>query len=143
MIALAAFKTFAGRVLLPVLTFGLTVPLWLILAAALWVHFDRSSAVRQAVDRAVTELVAGAELDAAKARLEAMRRLHAMALGAAEEARRRAQAAEDANRAFAADLAASDAIREEIANDLEELLARPVDAACAVSPGLLDRLRNR
>lgn len=68
--ALAARR---GGGLLKVLTFGLTIPVWLVLAVSLWVHFDKGSAVRQAVDRAVTELVAGAELEAAREREKAMR----------------------------------------------------------------------
>lgn len=134
---------FLARHILPLLTFGVTLPLWLIAAVALWVHFDRGSAVRTAVDRAVVQLVAGAEIEAARASAAAQHRLRLLAEGAAEEARRRATAAENANQQFAAALAAAETQKEDLAHEIDDLLAQPVDDACAVSADLLDRLRNR
>lgn len=134
---------FAARYVLPLLAMGITIPLWVIMAVALWAHFDKGSAVRTAVDRAVTQLVAGAEIEAAKAIADAERRLRLVAEGAAAEARRRATAAEDANRSFAAALAATEADMENLSNDLDDLLSQPVDERCTVSPDLLERMRNR
>lgn len=132
-----------SRYLVPYLTVGITIPLWLIAAVALWVHFDRSSAVRTAVDRAVVQLVAGAEIEAANAKAEGQHRLRLLAEGAAEEARRRAQALEDANRRHAVALAAAETEKEELVHEIEDLLSNPVDDACVVSRDVLDRLRNR
>lgn len=132
-----------SRYVAPLLTFGLTIPLWLVAAIALWVHLDKASAVRVAVDKAVTELVAGAELEAAHATAEAERKLRHFAQGQAQEARRRVRVLEDANTAFAAALAAAEAEKEDIRDAIDDLLSRPVDGACAVDADLLGRLRNR
>lgn len=136
-------KVFAARYLLPLLSMGITIPLWLIAAVALWAYFDRSSAVRTAVDRAVIEYVAGRELEAARATADAERRRRVFAEGSAQEARRRATAAEDAARSHAADLARTETEKERLANDLEELLSQPFPDDGTVTRDLLERLRNR
>jgi len=52
------------KVIKGILTFQLSVPVFVILLAVGWFYFDRSSAIRTAVNNAVTKLVAGAELAA-------------------------------------------------------------------------------
>lgn len=121
---------------LRILTFGVTVPVGVILAAGLWVHLDKGSAVRAAVDRAVVELVAGADLAAAEARVEALEKVQA-------ELTRQRDALSDANRDFANDLAAAETELELAHADLEHLAATPINDACAVDGAVLERLRNR
>lgn len=122
---------FAGRAL----AIGITIPLWLILIAGAWLYFDRSSAIREAVDRAVTRLVDGAELEAARAREEALRKILADREIKAE--RDRAALAR-----FSELLASAETEREGLADELAELAARPLDAACVVDRALLERLRR-
>ena len=55
-----------------VLFFAIPIPVVAILAAWLWVTFDKHSAIRKAVDRAITELVDGAELEAERAKSKAL-----------------------------------------------------------------------
>jgi hypothetical protein len=92
------------------LAFCIPVPVIAIAALAGWLWWDRTSAVRQAVDNAVTELVAGGEIAALKAEL-----------AAAERARNAAEAA-NANfaRRLAADAAAErDEETEHVAHDAQ------------------------
>lgn len=124
------------RPLLGILTFGLTIPVWLVLAVGLWVHFDKSSAVRQAVDRAVTEMVAGAELEAARARADGLERINA-------ELRGRAAALDAANTRFSESLRAAQTDLEDANAQIADLLSRPVNDACAVDGGLIERLRSK
>lgn len=136
-------KLWLARHILPLITMGVTIPLWLILAAALWLHLDKGSSIRAAVDRATQQLVAGHELEAARATASAERELRRFFEGAAEAERRRAEALEKANTNFAGALARAEDDKERLTHDLDELLARPVDGACAVDDALLQRLRNR
>jgi hypothetical protein len=64
----------AWAMLARVLTFCIPVPVIAIAAVAGWLWIDRTSAVRQAVDRATAELVAGGEIAALKARVAAAER---------------------------------------------------------------------
>lgn len=124
------------RPLLGILTFGLTIPVWLILAAGLWIHFDKGSAVRQAVDRAVTELVTGAELEAAQARVQALEQINA-------ELRGRAAALDAANSRFSESLQQAQTDLETANAQLVDLLSTPVNELCVVDGALLERLRSR
>lgn len=135
--ALPALRA-VGRFLLV----GITIPLWLILAVALWLYVDRGSAVRDAVDRAVTELVAGAEIEAARATAEANDKLRMYAAGQAAEARRRAEAAEGANAAFAQRAAEAERVNQNLQDEIDERLSQPLNGACVVDDDLRRRLRN-
>lgn len=126
-----------------VLGFIIPAPLILIFAALAWVHFDKSSAVRAAVDKAVTDLVAGAEINALKATISAQREIAARSADVAAEALRRARAGREALETLNARLAGSQAENKEIKNDLEDLLSRPVSGDCLVDPSVLERLRGR
>lgn len=57
------------RVIGPILTAAIPVPLFLIVAVLIWAHFDKASAVRHAVDNALERLVYSAENESLKARL--------------------------------------------------------------------------
>lgn len=62
---MTAILALAGRVL----TISLPVPLFVIALAVGWWQLDKSSAVRRAVDDALTEAVAGAKIAALEAQL--------------------------------------------------------------------------
>ena len=132
MIALAP----AARGLLSVLTFGITVPIGVILAVGLWIHFDKSSSIRDAVDRAVTELVAGAELEAERSKVEAKDAI----IKALKE---RASNLEAANTRFSESLQEAQADLENTNDQLQEMLSRPVNSSCSVDDDILGRLRNK
>lgn len=120
----------------PLLTFGITLPVWVFLAAGAWLYFDRGSAIREAVDQAVTELVAGEELAAERARVKALQAIQA-------ETARRLAATKTANRAFTEKLAEADRQKQELSDEINQMLSAPLAGSCAVDDGILDRLRNR
>jgi len=124
-----------ARYLLPVLTAGITIPLWLIVAGGLWLHLDRSSAIRQAVDRAVADLVHSAELEAAAAREEALRKILAARDRQAE--RDRAALAR-----FAQLLTAAEDRQGALLDEIAEMEAQPAPDHCLVDGALLERLRD-
>ncbi|CAN7165763.1 hypothetical protein LJR234_000340 [Mesorhizobium amorphae] len=136
----AAIGLFLKRWLLPLLTFGITLPVWFFLAAGLWLWWDKTSAVRTAVDKAVTELVAGAQLDAMQAELNEERRLRAWNDGKADEARRFADEERSAREAVETKLTQTDAEKRKAENELAVLQDR-VDGL--VDQQLLDSLHNR
>lgn len=131
------------RVVRPILVFGITLPIWVFLAAGVWLWVDKASAVRHAVDKAVTQLVAGAQLDALNASLAEERRLRAWTDGHADEARRRADEERNARLEVEAQLTVNDAQRKEMADELAAIAARAVPGDCRVDQQLLDGLRNR
>lgn len=126
-----------------VLGFVIPVPLILILAALAWVQFDKSSFARKAVDDAVTELVAGAEIEALKAQLSAQKEIAARLADVAAERARRLRAEQSALETLNARLTASQAENEILNDDLADLLSRPVSGDCTVGADILDRLRGR
>lgn len=115
---------------------SIPIPIGLILAAGLWLWIDRTSAIRQAVDSAVTDLVAGAELAAKNEKIKGLEKI-----AAAQEAK--AAALEAANRNLQASLAIADQAYQDSLHDLEELASAPPPHDCRVGAGLAGRLRNR
>ena len=111
---------------------SIQVPLIIVVAVAAWLLIDKRSAVRQAVN----ELVAAEELAAERARGDALQRINA-------ENARRVAAVQSANRSFLEQLAAAETSKQELSDELDDIRAGPVGAACAVSPDILERLRNR
>ncbi len=111
---------------------SIQVPLIIVVAVAVWLLIDKRSAVRQAVN----ELVAAEELAAERARGDALQRINA-------ENARRVAAVQSANRSFLEQLAAAETSKQELSDELDDIRAGPVGAACAVSPDILERLRNR
>lgn len=126
----------ALKPLLAILTFGITLPVWAFLAAGAWLALDRDSVVRMAVNEAVTNLVAGAELEAERARADALERINANLRG-------RATALALANSRFSQSLETAQTDLESANGQLAELLANPVNGACAVDPDILGRLRSK
>jgi hypothetical protein len=133
----------AWKIIGPILTFGITLPVWFFLAGGVWLWVDKASAARVAVDRAVTRLVAGAELDALRETAAANARLAAFRDGEIAEARRRQGALEAANAALSGQQAANDIENKRLIDELDELASQPPPADCRVNPDLLRRLRNR
>jgi hypothetical protein len=126
-----------------ILGFIVPVPVVVILAALAWVQFDKSSAIRQAVNERVTEMVAGAEIAALEAKLAAQVQIADRAAEAAQEARRRLTVESTARTNLTVRLAAIQTENEILNDDLADLLSRPVDRDCAVDDSVLDRLRGR
>jgi hypothetical protein len=136
---MSAFLSIVWRVL----GFTVPLPLGVVLAALAWVQFDKSSAIRQAVNERVTEMVAGAEIAALEAKLEAEEKISAARGQVAAEANRRLMAEIDARVNLSRRLAAIQTENEILNDDLADLLSRPVARDCAVDPDLLGRLRAR
>ncbi|MCA0276233.1 MAG: hypothetical protein LCH86_09525 [Proteobacteria bacterium] len=128
-----ALKPFALAVW-RVLTVMIPIPLVLIIAAGIWVHFDKSSAVRRAVDKAVTELMAGAELDALKAQLAAEKTARAFLEG-------KAASLAEANQRFEDARIAAERKNEGLSDELDELKAQA--PGTTVDQPMLDRLHNK
>jgi len=108
------------------------VPLLIVVAVAVWLMIDKRSAVRQAVG----ELVAAEELAAERAKSDALQRINA-------ETARRVAAARLATRLFQEQLATTEANKQELSDELDDIRANPVSADAVVSPDILERLRNR
>lgn len=118
------------------------VPLALIAAAALWVHFDKASAVRRAVDDAVRETVAGAELAALAAERDAAQAMAAAQGEAARRAQAAAMAAAQARDALDKALDEAERINADMKAEIDDILAAPPPADCTAADPLLGRLRN-
>lgn len=125
-----------GRFLAGLLTFGITLPVWAFLAAGAWLYLDKTSSVRRAVDYAVTELVAGEELAAERAKAKATQEI-------ADAANRLLERAQKANELFAERLSEVNEQNMELQNELDAVKALPIDPDGVVSPDLYGRLRNR
>lgn len=118
------------------LSFGITIPVGVILIAGLWVHFDKGSTVRKAVDRAIEQLVTGAELEAERAKNEALEQV-------VSELRGQAEALEIANQRFSENLKSARLDLENANDEIKELATRPVNDQCVVDGNVLNLLRNR
>ncbi|TPL49106.1 hypothetical protein FJ937_16605 [Mesorhizobium sp. B2-4-4] len=130
------FKTWV----LPILTFGITLPVWAFLAGGAWLWIDKTSAVRHAVDTAMTRLVAGAQLDALQAEVIEQRRLRAWSDGKADEASKIAADERSARVTLETTLTQTDAEKRKAEDDLAALQARDDGL---VDKQLLDSLLNR
>lgn len=126
-----------------ILGFTIPLPLGVILAVLAWLHFDKASAIRQAVNERVTEMVAGAEIASLEAQLDAEKQIAAARGAAAAEANRRLMVEINARTNLATRLAAIQTENEILNDDLADLLSRPVDRDCAVDDGVLGRLRSK
>ena len=118
------------------LFFAIPVPVALLLALWGWLTVDKYSSIRLAVDRALENLVNGAELDAARARAASLEMI-------LDHMARQAEADRDALAAFADQLAAAQSENGNLADALRVIENQPVDPLCRVDRALLDRLRER
>jgi len=131
------------QTILRVFGFVVPVPVVLVLAALAWVQFDKSSAIRTAVNDRVKEMVAGAEIATLQAKLAAQRAIAARLDDVSAEAQRRLTAAVDAQLSLAMRLQAVETKNGDLNDDLDDLLSRPVAGDCAVGADILGRLRGR
>ncbi|TPN04528.1 hypothetical protein [Mesorhizobium sp. B2-1-2] len=138
-----AVTAFLRKWVLPVLTFGITLPVWVFLVAGAWLYFDKASAVRTAVDKAVTKLVAGAEIEALQAKLDEERRIREWSDNKAAEANRIAETERRAREELETNLALSAIDDRKKKDDLVQIEARPTPDGCRVDQFLLERMRNR
>jgi hypothetical protein len=146
--AIFAFAKWAWGFIRPVLTFGITLPVWFFLAAGLWLAIDRASAVRTAVNDAVVKLVAGAQIEGLQATVLEYQRINAWQAGKADEASRIADDARAARADLSAKLTVTDEERKALADDLQAVRnhykSLPAGAGrCVVDQFLFDRLRNK
>lgn len=126
-----------------ILMFALPIPLFVIAAVGAWLWLNQESAIVDAVQSRVKEMVAGAEIAALEAQLEAEKQIAEARGAAASEANRRLSVEIIASANLAARLAAIQTENEILSDDLDDLLSRPVDRDCAVDSDLLGRLRGR
>ena len=119
-----------------VLFFAIPVPVVILLAAWGWLTVDKYSSIRRAVDRALEELVSGAELAAARARAASLEKI-------LDQMARQAEADRAALNAFADQLSAAQTETGNLADALRVIENQPVDPLCRVDRALLDRLRER
>ncbi|TIX28940.1 hypothetical protein [Mesorhizobium sp.] len=131
------------KVIGPILTYCIAIPVWIILIAGGWVWLDKTSAVRAAVNKAVTQLVAGAELDALNATLIEERRLRAWSDGKADEQRKIADEERSARIDLETQLTLTDAEKKEMSDELAKIENSPPPADCRVDQQFLDGLRNK
>ncbi|MGX7874445.1 hypothetical protein ACVDG5_018285 [Mesorhizobium sp. ORM6] len=138
-----AVVAFLRKWVLPLLTFTISLPLWVFLAAGGWLYFDKASAVRVAVDKAVTKLVAGAEIEALQAKLDSERRIREWSDSKAAEASQIAETERQARQELETNFALSAIDDRKKKDDLVQIEARPTPDGCRVDGFLLERLRNR
>lgn len=115
-----------------VLSFGVTIPVWAIIAVWLFFQYEQSAAVKGAIKT----LVAGAEIEAANAKADALEKI-------LESEREKAERLAKANADFAARLSKARTELGNLDDQISEILSRPVDSACVVDGDILGRLRNR
>ena len=132
-----------GAALWRVATIIVPVPAVAILAISAWLWFDKSSAIRKAVNEATIELVAGSSLAAAKAETATMRLVLAEVRNQLDAERARTSALADAVTRYAVEAALADKAMEGLNSEIAELESRPVSTACRVDRSVLDRLRAK
>ncbi|QPC91464.1 hypothetical protein [Mesorhizobium sp. INR15] len=134
-----AISAFLRKWVLPILTFGITLPVWVFLIVGAWLYFDKASAVRAAV----TKLVAGAEIEALNARLTEERRIRQWSDAKAAEANQVAETERKSLEELETNLALSDIDERKKKDDLAKIEARPTPDGCRVDDFLFQRLRNK
>ncbi|RWX72613.1 hypothetical protein [Mesorhizobium sp. M2A.F.Ca.ET.039.01.1.1] len=141
-LAVKPFLSAAWAILKPILTFGITLPVWAFLIIGGWLYFDRNSAIREAVSNATAELVAGAKLDALEAQVAEERRMRAWAEGKAAEAQAIAESDRAARQALQAQLAVSPTENTKMQEELDAIAADP-DGCGRGDKSFVDGLRAR
>ncbi|RWI35439.1 hypothetical protein [Mesorhizobium sp.] len=122
------------RFVWPVLKFSIPIPVFALLLALAWWQFDKGSAVRQAVDRAVDKYTNITELAAANAEIK--------------ELRRQKMASDAANAWLQVQIAArkvADAAADKIQEQENQKYEQAIKAAgrgCTLDDYDLDRMRN-
>ncbi len=111
---------------------SIPMPIVLLIAIGAWLYLDRAEVAK----RAVRELVAGAEIDAAKNTIKAQGKILA-----AEKAER--ANAVDALLELSNKMLAVQRQNEDLQNEIDDIASHPVATDCRVDAALLERLRNR
>ncbi|PBB41786.1 hypothetical protein CK222_21775 [Mesorhizobium sp. WSM3866] len=127
----------------PVLSFGITLPVWAFLIAGTWLYFDKASAIRTAVNQAVTKLVAGAELEALNAKLTEERRIRQWAEAKVDETNRLAEIDRQAREDLEKQSNLSRLDNRKRKDDLVQIEARALPDGCRVDEFLFNRMRNK
>lgn len=126
-----------------VATFIVPVPLGLIAAGVIWLWLDTGSKVRQAVDDAVVELVAGARIAALEETVAAERKTSAFVRLHRDEARQIANETETARQRMADELVISQLEKEDYAREIAKLQTQPTRPGCVADRAFIDRLRSK
>lgn len=123
-------------------TFELTlpIPIALLVAGYVWVLMDKQSAIRAAVNKAVTEIVAGAELKAAAQEVENQKLLRALAEDKLAEELRRVNIVQAANKSYADKLATANEEKDALEHEIAEMENLPPPDRCLVGDDLFNRL---
>lgn len=123
--------------------FTLPVPLVLIFGALAWVQFDKSSAVRKAVNSYAKQMIAGAEIKALQEEARARAIIAAFQKDRADKAEKRLSSQIDAKTVLAITLSKIRETNQELQNEIDELAALPEPVSCRVDSALIERLRRR
>lgn len=127
------------KVLWEVLTTMIKIPIGLILIVGIWWYIDKSSSIKEAVNEAIVELVAGAELKARDAIIANKDRIIAFQRDSIKEKENLLNIANEAAEQFEQDKLEAERLAEE---RLDELQNRP-NSGDFIDPDLYDRLHNK
>lgn len=125
---------------------SIPIPLWLLVAvwgswqAAAW--WDKTAAIKEAVEKRVTEMVTGAEKAALEAELQVQKDIAQKQKELYMEAARRTAVVQAANARLEAQLNATEERAEDAEARYQEMLEKPLDSNF-VTPAIHDRLRNK
>ncbi len=126
-----------------VATIIIPVPLAALVVVSGWLWIDKHSFARKAVNSAVTRLVAGAELDAAKADAAAMAAIAGMLTRQLKETTDRAEKEQATRHEFEVKLALSEAENKDLESELDDVLSQPPAPDGLVDDRLYGRMRNK
>jgi hypothetical protein len=125
---------------------SIPIPLWLIVLAYLsyeaagW--WEKTAAIKEAVDKRVTELVTGAEKAALEERIKALREEAKQQQLIINQQVKLREIAETARRNYAEALRRETRQSANLKEQIDEMLDKPLER-CVVSPDILERLRDR
>lgn len=123
------------------LTVTISFQVWMGLALAFALLFWHNGRVNDAVDRAKQELVQDAEKEADKKTLETLKAEREFLVRKAETLAERERILKQANDALTKQVADATAETDDLEDEIQELLSKPVGPSCTVSKSLIERLR--
>lgn len=130
------------KAVLGVATIAIPIPIFVLVAGGLWLWIDTGSRVRRAVDDAVINLVAGAQIDALEAKLGAERQLRIFTEGQRDEARRVQDEREKAKQEFSDKLVLSELESENYALEIDQLKKQKRPDGCTADDAYIGGLHN-
>ena len=119
-----------------IIAVSIPIPVVLLAAGYVWFQFDKSKAVQ----RAIVEIVAGAELKAASQEIENQKLLTRLAEDKLTEALRRADVVKAANQTYADKLAAANVAKGSAQHEIDQIASSARSADCTLSDALYDSL---